>query len=98
MVAYLIAEIDVTDSEAYAAYPPLAEASILARGGAYRVRGGAVEPLEGAPPAGRGVVLEFPDMDAARAWYSSEEYQAALPLRQAVSSGRAYFVEGVPAP
>ncbi|MGA2209260.1 MAG: DUF1330 domain-containing protein [Acidimicrobiales bacterium] len=46
------------------------------------------------PPAGRVVVLEFPDLAAARAWYDSADYQVALAVRQATSSGRVYFVDG----
>lgn len=41
---------------------------------------GAFEVLEGDPIEG-GVILRFPDMDAARDWYRSPEYQAALPHR-----------------
>ena len=51
-------------------------------------------PLPDAAPAGRVVVLEFPDLAAARAWYDSADYQVALAVRQATSSGRVYFVDG----
>lgn len=94
MPAYFIAEVDVTDADAYEPYKPLAEASIAAHGGTYRVRGGATESVEGPPVAGRVVVLEFADVEAARRWYHSAEYQQALPLRQAASTGRAFIVEG----
>ncbi|MDH4144147.1 MAG: DUF1330 domain-containing protein [Acidimicrobiia bacterium] len=95
MPAYIIGEVEVTDPEAYAPYMPKAQASIEAAGGRYVVRGGDVDSLEGAPPAGRIVVLEFESMDAARAWYHGAEYQAALPLRQAASNGRLFLVDGV---
>ena len=94
MPAYFIAEVDVTDADAYEPYKPLAAASIAAHGGIYRVRGGATESFEGAPVAGRVVVLEFPDLEAARRWYRSAEYQEALPLRQAAATSRAFMVEG----
>ncbi len=68
---------------------------IAAHGGRFLVRGGAVEAREGAPPAGRVVVIEFPDMEAARRFYDSPGYQAILPLRQAASQGRLFLVEGV---
>jgi uncharacterized protein (DUF1330 family) len=96
MVAYVIGEVEVTDPEGYEPYKPLAEASILAHGGVYRVRGGQTESLEGEAPRGRVVVLEFPDVDTARRWYRSAAYQAALPLRQAASNGRLFLVEGCP--
>jgi len=92
--AYFIAEIDVTDPDAYEPYKPLAAASIAAHGGTFRVRGGATEAVEGPPVAGRVVVVEFADVEAARRWYHSDDYQEALPLRQAASTGRAFLVEG----
>jgi uncharacterized protein (DUF1330 family) len=94
MPAYLIAEIEVTDPEAYATYRAQAPAACAAHDGRYLVRGGAAEAKEGAPPAGRVVVIEFPDMAAARRFYDSPEYQAILPLRRAASRGRLYLVEG----
>jgi len=94
MTAYVIAEIAVLDAEGYEAYKPLAEASITAHGGRYRVRGGEVDSVEGDPVTGRVVVLEFPDLAAARSWYDSADYRAALVARQTTSSGRIYFVDG----
>jgi uncharacterized protein (DUF1330 family) len=58
------------------------------------VRGGKADLLEGEPPPERTVVIEFPDPDTARRWYNSEEYQAALKIRQAASRGRVLLVEG----
>ena len=94
-LGYLIAEIDVHDANAYAAYPPKASASVDAFGGRYIVRGGRSETLEGAQPT-RVVVIEFPSLEAAKAWYESEEYQAAIPFRTACSSGRLFIIEGSP--
>ncbi len=95
MPAYLIAEVEVTDPEGYAPYRAQTPGVIAAYGGRFVVRGGAVEPREGTPPAGRVVVIEFPDMAAARHFYDGPEYQAILPLRLAASRGRVYLVEGV---
>lgn len=97
MPAYFIAEIDVHDPAAYEPYRPLAAAAIARHGGRYLVRGGAAKLVEGEGEPKRIVVLEFPDADAARAWYQSEEYQAALPIRLSAASGRALLVEGVDA-
>ena len=96
MPGYLIAEITVTDPQVYERYRPLAAAAIARHGGRYLVRGGAVEALEesdGEP--GRLVVLEFPSLAQARAFYDSADYQAALQLRLASSTGRVILVEGV---
>ena len=94
MSAYIIADIQVTDPVAYDDYRPLAAASIARFGGRFIVRGGKVDLLEGEPQPERIVVIEFPDVDTARRWYQSEEYQAALKIRQAASSGRVLLVEG----
>jgi uncharacterized protein (DUF1330 family) len=94
MPAYIIADIQVTDPAAYDGYRPLAGASIAQFGGRFVVRGGNVDLLEGEPRPERIVVIEFPDADAARRWYRSEEYQKALKIRQAASRGRVFLVEG----
>jgi uncharacterized protein (DUF1330 family) len=55
---------------------------------------GAMETLEGEPADGI-VVLEFPDMAAAKAWYFSEDYQSRVPFRLAAAPYRAFLVEGM---
>jgi len=95
MPAYIVAEIEVADPAEFERYRPLAAASIERHGGRYIVRGGNTELLDGGPAPARLVVLEFADADAARRWYNSPEYQAALKMRLASSRGRAVLVEGV---
>ena len=94
MPAYLIAEMEVSDPETYARYRAQVPGVIAAHGGRFLVRGGTTEAKEGTPPAGRVVVIEFPDMAAARRFYDAPDYQAILPLRLAASRGRLYLVEG----
>lgn len=94
MPAYLIAEIEVTDPVAYAEYRTHTPAAIEAHGGRFIVRGGEVEAKEGAAPAGRVVVIAFPDMAAARRFYDSPEYARILPIRHKASKGRLYLVDG----
>ena len=94
MPAYIIADVQVSDPAAYERYRPLAAASIARFDGRFVVRGGKVDLLEGEPTPERIVVTEFPDAATARRWYRSEEYQAALKIRQAASRGRVLLVEG----
>ena len=94
MAAYVIADIGITDPVGYEAYRPLAAASIARFGGRFLTRGGKAVLLEGARAPERIVVIEFADAAAARRWYESEEYQAALKIRQANSKGRVILVEG----
>ena len=51
--------------------------------------------LEGVWHGDQTVVLEFESVDAARAWYESEEYQAAAKLRQAAADCNAVIVSGL---
>jgi uncharacterized protein (DUF1330 family) len=103
MPAYLVVEIEVTDKEAYERdYRPTAQAVLAKLGGGGRIiiRGGrdgvgATESLEGGWMPERFVVVEFPDLDKAKAFYFSKEYQAALKLRQGSARSKAIFVEGV---
>jgi uncharacterized protein (DUF1330 family) len=94
MTAYVIAEIDVTDPEAYKLYADRAPGVTQPAGGKYLVRAGKVECLEGDPPKSRIVVIEFADMEAARAFYYGTGYQELIPLRQAASTGRMFLVDG----
>lgn len=80
--AYFIAQIQVDDWDKFvndygnAAIPTLIEheAKVL-------VAGPQIEPLEGEWAGNHLVVIEFKDMDAAKAWYNSEDYQAAREIR-----------------
>ena len=96
MTAYVIADVTVTDPEGYAAYRPLAAASIARHGGKFLARGGAGEAKEGGWTPSRVVIIEFPSLAAANAWYDSPDYQAALKVRMANSTGRVIIVEGAP--
>ena len=62
-------------------------------GGKWLVLDAPVHALEGQWP-GSVVLMEFPDMDTAKKWYNSPEYQKILPDRLANSTGRAFIVEG----
>jgi uncharacterized protein (DUF1330 family) len=50
--------------------------------------------LEGTWHGDQTVVLEFESVEAARAWYKSEEYQKAAKLRQAAADCNAVIVSG----
>lgn len=94
MAAYVIAEVDVKDAEKYKLYADRAPGVTLPAGGKYLARAGAVECFEGTPPKSRIVVIEFKDMETARAFYYGKAYQEIIPLRQAASEGRMFLVDG----
>ena len=58
------------------------------------IRGGKAELIEGTQDPARIIVIEFPDTAAAKRWYNSPEYQKALEIRLANSTGRVILVEG----
>ncbi|MBQ0987319.1 DUF1330 domain-containing protein [Streptomyces sp. F63] len=62
--------------------------------GRFLVHGGRTESLEG-ECAVQLVVIEFPGVEEARAWYGSPGYQKILPLRTRHVDGEAFLVEGV---
>ena len=94
MPAYFIAEVEVTNPTAYEPYRALGGASVAQYGGRFIARGGKAELVEGSPEPQRVVIIEFADAAAARRWYNSPEYQAALPIRLANSHARAIILEG----
>jgi uncharacterized protein (DUF1330 family) len=95
MAAYVIGEIEITDPATYEDYRKQVLAVVTKYGGRFIARGGKVETLEGAPPAKRVVVLEFPSLEQAQKWYGSPEYAPLIALRQRASRGRLVLVEGV---
>lgn len=95
MTAYVILQAEITDEEQYERYRAAAPPTIAAAGGRYLVRGGPTTLLEGDPPAGRTVVVEFPDRQAALAWYHGADYRTARALRKDAAVGSMYIVDGV---
>ncbi|PKV76288.1 DUF1330 domain-containing protein [Pontibacter ramchanderi] len=95
MPAYIILDIDVTDAATYEDYKKLTPGSLQPYDGKFIVRGGAVTPLEGDWNPTRIVVLEFPTMHKAKAWWTSDEYAPAKTLRQSASRTQMIAVEGV---
>ncbi len=95
MSAYWIAHVTVTDPAAYAGYQALAPAAFVAHGARFLARGGEAEVLEG-PALDRHVVIEFPDLAAARACYRSPEYQAARARRADACTAHVVIVDGLP--
>ena len=95
MAAYVIADVEVTDQEAYARYRSVVAPTIEAHGGKFLARGGMAETLEGDWIPRRVVVLEFESLERAKQWWASEEYREPKALRQSASISRMIVVEGV---
>ena len=94
MPAYVIAVTDLHDPEQYEHYKAAAPETIAKYGGRYVARGGELEVLEGDWHPPRLVILEVDDLEAAKRWYASPEYQAAKQLREGAATMRLVAVEG----
>lgn len=96
MSVYLIAmrESPVRDSEAMAEYQRINRENM----GQFDITPlavyGRMVVMEGVAPDGV-IILEFPSMEEAMAWYNSPAYQAAIPHRQKAADYRIMFVEGL---
>ncbi|HRJ29669.1 MAG TPA: DUF1330 domain-containing protein [Cyclobacteriaceae bacterium] len=95
MPAYVIVEVDIKDPVRYEDYKKLTPAIVGSFGGKFIVRGGATETLEGDWKPGRVVVIEFPSIEKAKAFYASSAYAAAKKIRMEASTGKMILVEGV---
>jgi uncharacterized protein (DUF1330 family) len=83
MAAYLVVDTVIENADEYEKYKALAKPIAEKYGGVYRVRGGDMDVRETDlwTPT-RMVIIEFPDMQAARAFVDSEEYAPVKPLRR----------------
>lgn len=90
---YWIARVDIADPERYQLYVAANAAPLRQYGARFLVRGGRCENPEGESRS-RNVVLEFPSYEAALACWRSPEYQAAMKLRQPVSTLDLVIIEG----
>lgn len=94
MPAYLIARVQVTDWDRYRQYTKATPAAIEKFGGRFLVRGGETITLEGLAETARVVVIEFPSLDQAKAFYHSEEYSQVKKLREGAATGQFLAVDG----
>ena len=90
---YWVGRVSVSDEDAYRGYVEANAAAFTRYGGRFLVRGGRHEAVEGESRE-RNVVIEFPSYDAALACWRSPEYQAALKIREPVSTADLVIAEG----
>lgn len=93
--AYYVAEFELRDPEGIKPYSAGVAGTFEPFGGRYVVRGGRIAALEGPPPGSRTVIIEFPSMEQARAWYDSDAYRNLRPVRQRSGISRTYIIEGL---
>ncbi|MGH6816736.1 MAG: DUF1330 domain-containing protein [Hyphomicrobiaceae bacterium] len=94
---YIIAEIDVTNVEAYTKeYAPKVQAIIKAAGGRILAAGQKVTALEGEPPKSRVAVQVWDSMEKVQAWRNSAENKEVRKIGDKYAKFRVFAVEGLP--
>lgn len=95
MAAYIVARVSVADPSLLKDYlnatPPIVEKY----GGRFLARGGSTITLEGPEEARRVVIIEFPSLADAEAFYQSREYSQAKKLRADVAVAEFIAIDGV---
>ena len=95
MAAYIVFTRErLRDPVEFATYGGKAGATLAGHVAKPLVFYGAHETLEGAPIEGA-VIVEFPDMAAAKSWYGSPAYQDAVKHRFASADYRVFITEGL---
>lgn len=95
MPAYIIVDVEITDPIEYEEYKKHTPGSLVPFDGKFLTRGGAVETLEGDWKPGRVVIVEFPSLEKAKAWWNSPGYAPAKLIRQRASNTQMIVVDGI---
>jgi uncharacterized protein (DUF1330 family) len=95
MAGYVLADVEWTDDAGRQRYRELLSPTLANYEGESIVATTEVDVEEGDwQHAGILVLIRFPTVDRARAWYASEAYQPALRVRQESSRSRLMIFEG----
>lgn len=96
MSAYVIALATIKNPEKLQEYGAIAGPSIKAAGGELISAARVSETLAGSFDKDRAVMIRFPDAETARAWYNSETYQSAIPIREQAMDATFILAEDPP--
>lgn len=95
MKGYAVGHLRSVDmGPAIVEYVQRIDATLAPFDGRFIVHGAVPKVMEGSW-RGHLIVIEFPSMERAAAWYASPAYQAIIPLRAQHSDGDIILVEGV---
>jgi len=95
MPAYMIVTAKIKDRDAFIQGYGMAAGKLVEQfGGKYVLRGPGAELLEGDFGDGASMVIsEWPDKDAAKAFWNSEEYQEVKKLREGCADCQVLLIE-----
>jgi uncharacterized protein (DUF1330 family) len=96
MAAYIVAQLDVKNTNWQKEYGPKAGALVQKHGGKVLAgAGAAMEKLEGDEKLPNVLfILEFPSLEQAKAWYNDPEYGLMIILRQSGADANIVVIEG----
>lgn len=95
MSAYIIVDLEVTDTALFDQYRAGVAPTIHAYGGKYLVRGGTFDVLEGTWQPKRVIVLQFETMARLKEWYESADYAPLRVLRAKCAKTNVIAIEGI---
>lgn len=95
MAAYLIARLEVEDVSLLKDYLLATPPIVKKYNGKFIARGGSTVTLEGPQESRRIVLIEFPALSDAEAFYHSPEYSQARLLREGIAVAEFIAVDGV---
>jgi uncharacterized protein (DUF1330 family) len=97
-MAYGIAEVTVNNPDAYGKeFLPAVRKTIADAGGKFLAAGGKTVSQIGTPPSPRVVIIQWPSLDAADAWWSAAATKDAFKIGEKYATFRNFAVEGVAA-
>lgn len=98
MPAYFVAQVKITDADAFREYERGFFPTLKPFGGKMLVAD--IDPLslEGKWPDGRTVVIEFESEERAKEWYDSDAYQSISEVRRANSESTMAILSGFELP
>jgi len=92
---YVIAEVEVNDTAAFAKYAAAVPGTLAPFNAKYLIRAGKIHAVEGDAPKQRFIVIAFDSVEKAQAWEDSPAYEAIKPIRHASAHSRVFIAEGV---
>ena len=96
MSAYIVAHVEVNNWDAYKEYMRHTPRVIQKYGGRFIARGGERITLEGPEETLRVILIEFPSMEQAKAFYGSAEYTRTKRLREGAGIAKLVAIDGCP--
>jgi len=95
MAAYIIIRLNTDNPQSLREYQAVTPPIIEKYHGRFLARGGDVETLEGPREERRIVIIEFPTLAEAKAFYHSPEYTVARKLREGKAVAEFIAIEGL---